>query len=730
MAENSAKTDAFLKQLERQRLSKPCNRIIDLRGKVAGECQAYEFGGKTHYLDDRGYLLAKQLLQRFNNKYTIGVYETVLSARKKLSEQEDVAEQVTDRPVLLRDENHVQLMRLDAEVERKEPRITFVTPVEIRVDDMVYHGSTIDITSSAIRVSLKRTSALLSGENINVNLSEVAEKSGIAEFGQVSYKILKLTHDELRTQLVLTRNRHDSDVITQWLDNWITSKESPEHIDLDSELFNLANEIYQRVYIETISKPLFWLSPENKVHTLHMSASAAKHLNAIRTESDHFDIAKLLFNEMPLTTSDAIIGVSNDGAVIAPQDDKEAVQRVMAWKTQHADGALLLLKQVVNAAGQHSIDELQEPLSTLKSYNADYSNSFEQNFLNSYRLISVKDISECSQNLEASYTPAEVNQVEPATDLPEPSDIKHVIKRKAPRYKIKTDINAHLDGKSYQIKTNDASETGLNITLPVVLNVKLEGRINIDFVRWQSMTKNVQLKGLQFRIKNIRHWNGETLLGIERQTRACAPSVNRFFGNVIELNKEKLGVDEHHIRTTAESAVFNQLLRQHVTSVPLFLTMDENNARILQAVAGSKYNGAAEKKSHWSAMQRTFRSLWDSAKRQVDMQANTLNFILYCYLNSQQEWQIRLESDFGNTAEKSLFINQALMSPEHYFYHGSLTPIKTEQITQQTDLYETLIELHSHSQHKVKQIRQTLHSMFAVGELTDISKVIESVFRP
>ncbi|MGK0250397.1 MAG: hypothetical protein ACI910_003166, partial [Oleispira sp.] len=75
--ETSARNEAFLRQLEIQRLNKPCNRIIDLRGKVAGECQAYTFGERIHYLDDRAYLLAKQLLVRFNGRYTLGVYEAL-----------------------------------------------------------------------------------------------------------------------------------------------------------------------------------------------------------------------------------------------------------------------------------------------------------------------------------------------------------------------------------------------------------------------------------------------------------------------------------------------------------------------------------------------------------------------------------------------------------------------------------------------------------------------------
>jgi len=63
---STTQNKAFLRQYEIQRLNKTCNRIVDLRGKVAGECQAYTFGDRTHYLDDRAYLLAKQLLDNFN----------------------------------------------------------------------------------------------------------------------------------------------------------------------------------------------------------------------------------------------------------------------------------------------------------------------------------------------------------------------------------------------------------------------------------------------------------------------------------------------------------------------------------------------------------------------------------------------------------------------------------------------------------------------------------------
>ena len=84
---SKAQNQAFLAQLERQRLQKPCQRIIDLRGKVTGECQPYEFGDVTHYLDDRSYLILKQLVERMGGHYTVGVYEALMQAIRQFQQQ-------------------------------------------------------------------------------------------------------------------------------------------------------------------------------------------------------------------------------------------------------------------------------------------------------------------------------------------------------------------------------------------------------------------------------------------------------------------------------------------------------------------------------------------------------------------------------------------------------------------------------------------------------------------
>src|SRR6056297_3348501 len=120
-SDRKQQNQAFLQELERQRLNKSCLRIIDLRGKVAGECQAYQFGNRTHYLDDRAYLLAKQLMARFDGRYTVGVYETLLRALKQLDSQDKNSSQ---------NNNALPVINLDQPLHRAETRTVFSTAVQ------------------------------------------------------------------------------------------------------------------------------------------------------------------------------------------------------------------------------------------------------------------------------------------------------------------------------------------------------------------------------------------------------------------------------------------------------------------------------------------------------------------------------------------------------------------------------------------------------------------------
>ncbi|MCB2427749.1 PilZ domain-containing protein, partial [Methylophaga pinxianii] len=151
---SKVKNQAFLAQLERQRLQKPCQRIIDLRGKVSGECQPYQFGEITHYLDDRSYLILKQLVERMGGQYTVGAYEALIQAVRQFQQQ---AQQQLSPPI---EDKSVLLLRLDKPIRRQAQRVLLTLPVTVHNADISYHAMTLDVSIDAIRVSMKHASAL------------------------------------------------------------------------------------------------------------------------------------------------------------------------------------------------------------------------------------------------------------------------------------------------------------------------------------------------------------------------------------------------------------------------------------------------------------------------------------------------------------------------------------------------------------------------------------------
>ena len=221
MAETNSQqqNQAFLQQLERQRLAKPCRRLIDLRGKVAGECQAYQIGQQTHYLDDRSYLLLKTLLQRSNNQFTVGVFEAWQKACQLLLQQDNVPVAASQKPILYRDSRQFQWLDFDQRIEHREPRLNFTTPALIDAQELRYHASTINISASAMRLSMRRAQHLQTGQQVFISLPDLQTEAPADLLTEMPYVVQSLAHSERQTIAVVQRQSVNNLSLSQWFDS-------------------------------------------------------------------------------------------------------------------------------------------------------------------------------------------------------------------------------------------------------------------------------------------------------------------------------------------------------------------------------------------------------------------------------------------------------------------------------------------------------------------------------
>ena len=734
MAEHS-KNKAFLQQLERQRLNKPCNRIIDLRGKVAGECQPYIFGNLTHHLDDRAYLLAKQLLDRFDGRYTMGVYDVLLKALKSL---EFTNTKSDAKPILQRDKNNVQIINLDSLLHRKEPRVRHIASIQITIADVLYHATTVNIATSALRVTLKRAFTLEKGSLVTVNFLDLASESQPNLLKKVHYKILNIEHDERRTYAVLVRNSSDDNVVTNWLSQWVHTHNTPENLDLNNELFNISVNYYFRLFIDRMHKPIFWLdknaSHNNIIKAFHSSSIANTILQPLESYKHKIDFSLLPFQQaLDEQSNHLLIVYIQDGipqSLAIPCSEVKQVSSAMAWFSQHKEAHAFLVKTL---EASFNVDDFVQEISTIAKSNSDYAKKLTGHLSRISNLITLTDITRSCQNLPATTVqklPSMSNKT-PAWSgfIPQDKPLLSYIKRKNQRLLIKTIVEFELSNTLYSVKTYDVSESGASLSLPGLIDIKKGEQLNLSFKSWQKQTDKVKLNGIPFTIKRVQFWDDTTTIGLERNIYLCPESVNHFFSTEIKRNAKRLDENTSDILTSQESKIFSYILGQKVMSIPLYFGKDIDNNRILQAVAGSQSNRASELSALWVEMQNIVLSIYDSLYNAVHKAKSSISFGVYCYLDSANKWHIMMEDSLLSPPKKSVFIIRALTHKTHYFFHCTVSPINEALLEKQGDLSQNLTELRSHNPHKVQQIRNVLRNLFAIGELTDITDIISAIYK-
>lgn len=746
--ETSARNEVFLRQLEIQRLNKACNRIIDLRGKVAGECQAYTFGDRIHYLDDRAYLLAKQLLDHFNGRYTMGVYDALLKALKRLDQQQKDVTFDTKKEILHQDPVQPQYIPFDQILQRKERRIVYASPIDINIADVLYHGSTIDITSSAIRITLRRAHTIEQGDYVSVTFSGLNDLHGLNQvtstnlLSKVSYKVVQIDHDEKYTYAILIRNRDDNIDITNWFDDWTQKQNNPAHADLDDSIFNLASRYYLRLFTRSLNIPLLWLSHSDDpepIKAFHLTLNDGELIEFLTNGRHEADLSLLPINKV-MESGEAylvvVYKINNDLKSIAvPRSKPYLIAKALNWHRQQQHSYLLLLQ---TAEQQVEPSIFDDELAFISDLDPNYASVLANRLSSITQTISIIDLSTVCLNINSHATFSEhelnlfssVNTVQDT--LPLPISFKHYIQRNRRRFFVSTPVKAHIGREVFNVPTLDFSRDGLSLQVPDTIDIPQDARITIDFTRWQNQTTKYDLTGISYLVKSkSRLPKGLTRLGLQRLSHLSPVSINQFFESIIERNKNKLAINHRDLIADKESSIYRRLLPVTISAIPLYFGVDSNQKRILQAIATTQFNHAEQYDSLWRALAKMVAPLSEIIKNQSSRNNSGVRFGLYCYQNKvkNNDWVITSDFDFSYSAGKDLFISRALANEHFVFFQCSLMPIQLNALDNEDDLRTLLLALRNQSPHKVKQIRDVLSGLFGIGNLLDVTDIIAAAYK-
>ena len=192
VTQSLSKSRRFLLKMELNRLFSACKRTIDLRGKVDGTCQEYQFQGKTHYLDTLAIENFEEVVAIFDG-FTVGVFERVTqtenSYRVKQLAEDTQRRQDLERPQSkshntsqsqIREEpakeqlHQTELVSLTTFNQRSEDRVAIIDKLQVRLrNGHQVDGVSSNLSINGCKVKIPSKYQVAVGETIYLNYLKI-----------------------------------------------------------------------------------------------------------------------------------------------------------------------------------------------------------------------------------------------------------------------------------------------------------------------------------------------------------------------------------------------------------------------------------------------------------------------------------------------------------------------------------------------------------------------------
>lgn len=742
LTEGESKSARFLLKMELNRLWSPCIRIMDMRSK-GYPCQLVTHGGIQHYLGEHDRKVFQQALQRYQQRYTTGVYETVIANAKPHQNQADEAKRATTT-------NRLQIRTLEfgSYHQGREERIHYSSPVTLLLaSGQMIKAKTSNLSVNGIRISLLEPCTYELGQNCQILFSGLQkEQPDETIFSPAHYQIRGEEHQEQQSWLRLSCEDKRAE-FKEYLRNFIRQNKGRYRVSIDFAFTATEIKGFEQFYLPRLTGlPLFFSHEKNiKLEYVLKTENNQQELEYWRNERNH-DLLAGLFNSSRMmrllaqpakqksmllycfthtirshifffSATEEELDEKGLKALFFSVGSKRTSWRVYNLTLQVIDRQLDLEKMIDSTVNmeqyrQGLVHQLQQfrYVAQLTPINLD---SHPEDFQQWRPLQNDANLLQCFGH-QSDTTPFQI-------------ELLHYAQlRREPRYMHKTPAVIKLGSHALIGWTRDISTQGLQVELEAALPCQIGDVIRLSLPKMQDLIKNMDLSDLSYRIVNSN--NTRTILHLTIDDSDGTHTGREFFQMLIEQNQKKLTMtkEQRHYRGMANSLrnlfvnyQFNYALyvdRHYASKLGilgigqtthsldnLLLNPERNQADLYPLFKGDMLKQALIIPLH-------------QARREDRPQAVEL-FILHKKLpQGKQHDEIRFGDEFRNTAERKEFVNKALLIGE--FYSIQLRISRTGR----PDMEYLAKELHyiaKYAIHKAKQLEEALWSVVGVCDVID-----------
>jgi len=283
-AKNVPKAKQFLIKMELKRLAQPCNRLLDLRGNVAGEPVEYEHKGQIHYLDEVAKSIFEDQLKKFG-RYTIGGYEAVLNAennnrvlhkkeqQQRIAEKNDQQQSANDESIIVQTpepDYAGELIHFTQYGIRAEERMNFSIAVELQfaIGDVLKAVSS-DLSVSGIKVKIPAIKKVAIGQRIAIYLTGLEQEFELGLKDGIQYEVVGIDEINANQNYVRMKRTFDEDIAAfdEFLGNFINGNKRRYKVNLDNTLEAVSIKGYEQYYLPRVTTLPIYLR-QVKTHLL------------------------------------------------------------------------------------------------------------------------------------------------------------------------------------------------------------------------------------------------------------------------------------------------------------------------------------------------------------------------------------------------------------------------------------------------------------------------------
>lgn len=834
-------TARFFERMEKRRLAKACDKTIDLRGRVAGECKRYVYKMRSHYMDETSYQTFRSALRENGGVFTVATFEAIVNAAHVNKISVPPAKSATKPAAKSRNKTATQLQaqththiaaapaaatppaatsqspsndaqepanddyfhRINPPIvpfgyyhKRKDPRLVYTTSAEIAVAGAIIAARTRDLSLGGMLVTAPGTNSVLAaGQQVRVSFPELKAMEG-GGCADIAYRVTRIETKDNETLAALIRaDRSAEPQFNAFLERLITNESAKHKLDPEDDLCTATTLAYERLYSAAVTHlPLFFKLNEAGTPTLH-SIGVTQHnqllVNFFAQEDGTLDLSalqipervrrlclELAFSSLQHEAAADATAARSHALLIAYQDKQGRVNTVADFEVASPQDKLRLLRYAMlhteyrifkigmTLVRDHDMAKMELLSAGLAKKAADEANALRKEVRGMFALGTLADVTaplvqqlrgaasmmESAFKLDGLFVYRGAERVplgppkpgEPATTvslLPEPKRIPFgfYTERREERFLAKTKVEMEVNGQRVAGLTRDVSTRGACLMFDHAPTVRPGDHVTLDFLSFTKKSYDCDIHNIPYRVLRVVREDMHYVM-LEREKSPEWDQVTAFFKEIIEINRQKLGVCVADVQSMAAARLYEEALSAHLLSTPVFFSSDDRGRLSLQRVAVSEYspqladyfyigpqlldyrafNGQALLKHLAEALRKAGKNKQPGELLQCDL-------ILYKEVDAQTgATAVRCVADFelSSAEERAQLIDQAITG-------GALRVMRlvvaarTDNVQREVESY--IESARAASRHRAAKLEQEIANVSAIGDLLDItSEVLEA----